>query len=97
MEKILLRFSHLREKIFNLLDNKGFEKSREVDRYWNFYIAKQKFYSSRIIKTTMERFQKVGPEWERLFVKSTTKKIRDLQKLVELFYLEQKVSRGARR
>ena len=97
MEEIILRFPHLSDKIFNLLDNKSLEKSRKVDRYWNVYIAKQKFYSIRIIKTTMERFQKVGPEWETLFVKSTTKTIRDLQKVVQLFYLEQNVSRGARR
>ena len=97
MEEILLRFPHLSEKIFNLLDNNGLEKSKEVDKYWNVYIAKQKFYSIRIIKTTMERFQKVGPEWETLFVKSTRKTIRDLQKVVQLFYLEQNVSQGARR
>ena len=73
MEKILLRFSHLREKIFNLLDNKGFEKSREVDRYWNIYINEQKFYKIRKIKATVERFQEVGPAWNILFAKSTTK------------------------
>ena len=92
MEEIILRFPHLSDKIFNLLDNKSLEKSRKVDRYWNVYIAKQKFYSIRIIKTTVERFQEVGPEWNKFFVKSTIKTITNLQQAVQFFYLEQKMS-----
>jgi hypothetical protein len=92
MEEILSRFSHLSEEIFNLLDNNSLRKSRKVDRYWNVYIAEQKFYSIRIIKTTLENFQEVGPEWNKLFIKSTTKTITDLQKAVQLFYLDQKIS-----
>ena len=94
MEEIILRFSHLSEKIFNLLDNNGLEKSRKVDRYWNVYIAKQKFYSIRIIKTTVEQFQEVGPAWNTLFAKCTTKSITGLLKALQCFYLEQKMSQG---
>ena len=101
MEEIILRFSHLSEKIFNLLDNNGVEKSRRVDRYWNIYIAKQKFYNIRIIKAILEkiqkvwileRFQLVGPAWNTLFANSTTSMITDLLKAVQLFYSEQKMS-----
>ena len=101
MEEIILRFSHLSEKIFNLLDNNGVEKSRRVDRYWNIYIAKQKFYNIRIIKAILEkiqkvwileRFQQVGPSWNTLFANSTTSMITDLLKAVQLFYSEQKMS-----
>ena len=94
MEEILLRFPHLSEEIFDLLDNKSLGKSRKVDRHWNVYIAKQKFYSIRIIKITVGRFQKVGPEWNKLLSKSTTKTTTDLQKAVQLFYLERKISPG---
>ena len=94
MEDILLRFPHLSEKIFDLLDNKSLGKSRKVDRHWNVYIATQKFYSIRIIKITVGRFQKVGPEWTNLLSKSTTKTTTDLQKAVQLFYLEKKISQG---
>ena len=94
MEEILLRFPHLSEEIFNLLDNKSLGKSKKVDRHWNVYIAKQKFISIRIIKITVGRFQKVGPEWNKLLSKSTTKTTTDLQKAVQLFYLEQKISQG---
>ena len=94
MEEIILRFSHLSQKIFNLLDNNGLVKSRKVNRYWNIYIAKQKFYRIRIIKTTFERFQELGPAWNKLFANTTTKMIADLLKAVQFFYLEQKMCRG---
>ena len=100
MEQIILRFPHLSEKIYNLLDNKGLEKSRKVDRYWNIYIANQKFYYIRITKTILELdhevlgIQEVGPAWNKLFVKCATKTIADLLKAVQLFYLEQKISHG---
>ena len=94
MEEIISRFSHLSEKIFNLLDNNGLEKSRKVDRHWNVYIANQKFYSIRIIKTTVEQFREVGPAWNNFFAKCTTKSITDLLKALQCFYLEQKMSRG---
>ena len=90
MEEIILRFPHLNERIFNLLDNNSLEKSRKSDRYWNVYIAKQKFYIIRIIKRTVELFQDLGPEWNKVLVKSMTKTITDLQKAVQLFYEEHK-------
>ena len=58
MEQIILRFPHLGQEIFNLLDNNDLEKSREVDKYWNIYIAEQKFYSIRIIKGTIHILRK---------------------------------------
>ena len=90
MEEILSRFPHLSQRIFNLLDNNGLEKSKEVDRYWNTYIAEQKFYSIRIIKATLKQFQEVGPTWNALFAQSLTKMIIDLQKTVQTFYQEHK-------
>ena len=90
MEEILLRFPHLSQRIFDLLDNNGLEKSKEVDRYWNIYIVEQKFYSIRIIKATVKQFQEVGPAWNALFAQSTTKIITDLQKAVQTFYEEHK-------
>ena len=101
MEEIVLRFPHLSDGIFNLLDNESLNKSKKVDRYWNIYIAKQKFYNIRIIKAILERcqqdwilkrFQQVGPAWNTLFDNSTTSMITDLLKAVQLFYSEQKTS-----
>ena len=101
MEEIVLRFPHLSDGIFNSLDNESLNKSKKVDRCWNIYIAKQKFYNIRIIKAILERcqqdwilkrFQQVGPAWNTLFANSTTSMITDLLKAVQLFYLEQKTS-----
>ena len=36
----------------------------------------------------------MGPEWNKLLSKSTTKTTTDLQKAVQLFYLERKISSG---
>ena len=101
MEEIVLRFPHLSDRMFNLLDNENLNKSRKVDKYWNIYIAEQKFYNIRIIKAILERcqqdwilkrFQQVGPAWNTLFANSTTSMITDLLEAVQLFYLEQKMS-----
>jgi hypothetical protein len=93
MKDISLRFPHLTEGIFGLLDNNSLVKSKEVDRYWNIYNNEQKFYKIRKIKATVERFQEVGPAWNILFAKSTTKMITYLLEAVQLFYLEQKMNR----
>ena len=101
MEEIVLRFPHLSDGIFNLLDNESLNKSRKVDKCWNIYIANQKFYNIRIIKAILERcqqvwilerFKQVGPAWNTLFANSTTSMITDLLKAVQLFYMEQKMS-----
>ena len=38
MEEVLLRFSHLGEGIFHLLDEKNLQKCRKVGRTWKRFI-----------------------------------------------------------
>ena len=49
MEEVLLRFSHLGENIFDLLDNKSLFKCRKICRTWSSFIADQKFPWIRVI------------------------------------------------
>ena len=50
MEEAFLRFPHLSETIFDLLDNKSLAASKEVSKSWYFYLDSQKFLQTRIIK-----------------------------------------------
>ena len=42
MEEVLSRFPHIGEGIFKELDGKGFCKSMEVKRSWNYFIRNQR-------------------------------------------------------
>ena len=62
MEEAFLRFPHLSENIFDLLDNKSLVDCKEVSKSWYFYLDTQKFLQIRIIKNveeTIERIQKI--------------------------------------
>ena len=50
MEEAFLRFPHLSETIFDLLDNKSLAASKEVSKSWYFYLDSQKFLQARISK-----------------------------------------------
>ena len=67
MEEIFLRFPHLTEQIFEHLDNRSLARSREVSKTWNKYLEKQKFLHIRIIKSMIEKYDKVGEPWKKFF------------------------------
>ena len=50
MEEVFLRFSHLSETIFDSLDNPNLANCKEVSKSWYFYLDKQNFLQTRIIK-----------------------------------------------
>ena len=55
MEEAFLRFPHLSETIFDLLDNKSLAASKEVSKSWYFYLDNQKFLQPRIIKANIKK------------------------------------------
>ena len=57
MEEVFLRFPHLSENIFDLLDNKSLADCKEVSKSWHFYLAAQKFLQKRIIKANLTKLE----------------------------------------
>ena len=67
MEEIFLRFPHLSENIFEFLDNQSLAKSRKVCKTWNRHLEDLKFLQIRIIKSLIEKYDKVGEPWKKIF------------------------------
>ena len=65
MEEIFLRFPHLGESIFILLDNQSISKSREVDIRWKTFLDQEasKKFQIRLIKSTLN----IGNSWNIIF------------------------------
>ena len=59
MEEIILRFPHIGEQIFKLLDDKSLAESREVSRSWQQFINEEKFYYQTIAKMIEEKKQEL--------------------------------------
>jgi hypothetical protein len=56
MEQAFLRFPHLSENIFDLLDNKSLADCKEVSKAWYFYLDAQTFLQPRIIKANQIKY-----------------------------------------
>ena len=56
MEQAFLRFPHLSENIFDLLDNKSLADCKEVSKAWYFYLDVQTFLQPRIIKANKIKY-----------------------------------------
>ena len=87
MEVTILRFSHLSEGIFNLLDNQNLLKCKKINKSWQDYLDKQKFFEIRKIKAFVEQFHTVGEVWGKVFETASTKTIMDLGLAVRQFYV----------
>ena len=88
MEKIIIRFSHLAESIFDKLDDKTLTKCRSVSKKWKAFIDNQKTLHVRKIKTKIEEFHEVGDAWNVVFKKGTTQEIMNLDDAVRKFYIK---------
>ena len=79
MEEVFLRFPHLSETIFDLLDNKSLAKSKKVNKSWYFYLDSQKFLQTRIRKAKEDKLIKGQLILKCSFgVKVSTKKLKSL-------------------
>ena len=88
MEEIFLRFSHLNEKIFKLLDNQNLVKCMEVSRIWGSHLKVQKFVQIRTIKAIVKHYDYVEEIWNDVFMNNSTDIINELQLAVQEFYNE---------
>ena len=86
MEELIVRFPHLSEAIYDFIDNQSLSNCVEVDRYWQIYLRKQKFFEIRIIKATVKQFHKIGETWNKIFKGASTETILALRDSVKVFY-----------
>ena len=91
MEESFQRFSHLSEKIFEHLDYISITKCRKVNKKWQNYLDDGKIIRFKIIqsiRSTLEKFQKVGKSWDEAFNTLNTDALRDLGVSVKKVYIE---------
>ena len=88
MEILFARFSHLTEDIFHQLDNQSLVKCRLVGKNWQDYIDNQcqKLLQIRIITININKYQKIGHSWRRVFHTANTQTIIDLGESIGKFY-----------
>lgn len=96
MEEVLLRFAHLGEKIFDLLNDQSIIKCKKVSKTWNSLIADQNSSWIRIIKKydekTNKNHKRCPRRWRRAFAKI---KFEDLNQFaLRLLSIKLKKSKG---
>ena len=96
MEEVLLRFSHLGERIFDSLDDKSLTKCQNISRTWNHFILDQKFTWVRIVKKYVKEsnvsYKKSSPKWKKMFHKTRLICVKELAKNMQKsrFYFQPK-------
>ena len=90
MDKIILRFPHVTEKIFDQLDNPSLALCEMVSRPWNNYLNDQKFLYERIMTEMAKSKPFVGSEesWNRILKKLNSKTVMELYYAMKA-YLEE--------
>ena len=80
MEVIFIRFSHLTEKIFGHLDNRGITNFTRVNRQWKNYLNSKRNLQIRkirslLVKEELVKTDKLEISWKQFFKASNTKVI----------------------
>ena len=74
MEEVFLRFVHLAENIFDLLDAKTVAKCHKVGKSWNSFIQDKNLMWIKIIKNydakTNKNHTNCQQKWRKLFQKT---------------------------
>ena len=86
MEVIALRFSHLSEGIFNLLNNESIAKCRKVSRFWNQFLDNDKQLWIRIIKSYEQNQAGFEEEWKSVIEKVPLETAKELAVATQKFY-----------
>ena len=72
------RFPHLGEAVFDHLGNQTLATCKKVSRHWCNHLDQQKIFNIRIILSYIEKFHKVGDEWNRFLRDSNTEMVNRL-------------------
>ena len=72
MEEVFLRFRHLGEQIFELLDTESLNRSTEVDKSWSEFVSTWKLPWIRMIQNCV----KTTRPWREFFRKANIEKLK---------------------
>ena len=78
MEEVFLRFRHLGEQIFELLDTGSLNKCTEVDKCWNEFVNTWKLPWTRMIQS----YVKTTRPWREFFRKANIEKLKVIVKAI---------------
>ena len=65
MEEVFFRFPHLKEDIFNALDNKTFANCKEVSKLWYNNLDDQKFIQERRVRVFQVMIAKFQQDFQQ--------------------------------
>ena len=88
MECTILRFPHLSDQIFGLLNNESLTKCMEVNNQWKVYLSQQKFFYVRLILEHIGLSSYIlGKSWKTAF------KTWNIENIIELSHVVRKLYR----
>jgi len=77
---------HLKENIFNELDDASIEECRLVCKSWRSYLDQNKHVRIRLIRKSVDCFEQVEESWKEVFKKSNSDTIEQLFGAVKDLY-----------
>ena len=87
MEQTILRFPHLSDQIFGLLNNESLTKCTEVNNQWKVYLSQQKYLYVRLIQGHVGLSCYVlGKSWKTAFKVWNIENIIELSRVVRRLY-----------
>ena len=86
MECTILRFPHLSDQIFGLLNNESLTKCMEVNKKWKIYLSQQKFFYVRLIQGHVGLSDVLGKSWKIAFQVWNMENIIELSRVIRKLY-----------
>ena len=86
MENLFSTCPHLKENIFNDLDDASIEECRLVCKSWRSYLDQNKHVRIRLIRKSVDCYEQVEESWKEVFKKSNSDTIEQLFGAVKELY-----------
>ena len=85
MKIFLLRFPHLGQSIFEMLDDENLVKCKEVSKSWSFFMDGERFFWKRIIKKLVGDYDDFQKAWKVTLKKANIEILKELGCVVKNF------------
>ena len=86
MKIFLLRFPHLGQSIFEMLDDENLVKCKEVSKPWSFFMDQERFFWKRIIKKLVGDYDDFQKAWNLALKNADVEILKELGCVVKSFY-----------
>ena len=85
MKNFLLRFPHLGQGIFEILDDENIVKCKEVSKSWSFFMDGERFFWKKIIKKLIKNYDDFQKSWNMALKNADIKILKELGCVVKNF------------